>query len=188
MRQSLDLLFGRTGQCKHFSEHRQFVLVQLQHIGKLQRWLNHLARIKLLPQVDVKNTERIYWRRRNQLLNGIARGFGALGQTAKADSVRRIRSRDGLCRQGDAIPGDIFLNREVRQPISGEIYLRDARRSGVIHLNRGVAQAHIVKASDNLAPVVIIPDTCNDLSTRAEGVRMIGEVCWSSAQLRTRQQ
>ncbi len=59
LREPVDLMFGRSSQTQHFREGRQFVIVQLQHVGQPERLLNHLARIELLAKIDVKYAQRI---------------------------------------------------------------------------------------------------------------------------------
>src|SRR6202158_1189796 len=187
MRQPFDLMLGlmlgQTRQAKYLGEGRQFVVVQLEHVCQLERLLDQTTRIELLPKINVKNAQRVCWRLRDQLLNCIARGLAALGQTSEADCVCPAGGDKSFRCYSNMVPSHIFLNGEMGKPIARQRDLRSPRGYGVINLYGGFRQAHLMKAANDFASVVILPHTRDDLSLCAQSVRMIGEVRWRSAEL-----
>src|SRR4029077_15121378 len=185
LRQPFDMILSRASEVKHGCQSWQFVIVQLEHICPLERLFDHITRIELLPKINVKNAQRVCWRRRDQLLNCIARRFASLGQTSEADCVRLVDGDKRLLCYSNMVPRHIFLDGEMGKPIAGEFDLRDPSRCGFVDLHTGFRQAHLLKAANDFAPVVILPHARDNVSLRAESVRMIGEVCWRSTQLRS---
>src|SRR4030081_1244330 len=69
------------------------------------------------------------------------------------------------------------------KPIARQCDLRSPGRCGFVDLHTDFRQAHLMKAANDFAPVVILPHTRDDLGLGAQGVRVIGEVCWRSSEL-----
>jgi len=71
----------------------------------------------------------------------------------------------------------------MSKTIAEELDLRGPGGCGFIHLHSGISQAHLMKAANDFAPVVIIPHARYDLGLRTQGVGMIREVRWGPTQL-----
>src|SRR5438876_4501674 len=140
-------------------------------------------RIELLPKIDVKNAQRVCRCLRDQVLNRSPRGLATLSEAAKADCIRAASNRDGLIGHSYAIPRHICFNREMGKPIARQRDLRSSRRRRFIDLHGSFRQTHLMKAANDFTPVVIVPNARDDLSLRAQGVRVIGEVRGRSPQL-----
>ena len=78
LRQAFDLMFKlvgtttriiavRSSEVEHRGQRWQFIIIQLQHVGQPQRFFDHIARIELLPQIDITNAQGMRWRLRDQL-------------------------------------------------------------------------------------------------------------------------
>src|SRR5260370_36123920 len=179
----LDLMLGQTRQAKHLGEGRQFVVVQLEHVCQLERLLDQTTRIELLPKINVKNAQRVCWRLRDQLLNCIARGLAALGQTSEADCVRLTGGDKSFRCYSNMVPSHILLNGEMGKPIARQRDLRSPRGYGVINLYGGFRQAHLMKGANDFAPIVILPHARDGFCLRPQSVRGIGEVRCGSSEL-----
>jgi len=68
------------------------------------------------------------------------------------------------------------------QAVAREFDLRYTCRRGFVDLHAGIRQAHILKAANDLAPIVIVSHSGDEVDLRSQGVRMVGEIGRSSAQ------
>src|ERR1700687_400288 len=177
------IILSRAGEVKHGCQSWQFVVIQLEYIRQLKRPFNHITRIELLPKINVENFERVCWRRCHQLLNCNARSFATLSQAAETYCVRLAGGDKSLRCYGNMVPSHIFLDGEMGKAIARQCDLRRSRRRGFVDLHTDFRQAHLMKAANDFAPVVIVPHARDDLSLRAQSMRVIGEVRWRSSQL-----
>ena len=176
----------RVGKAKHRREHRQFVVVQLQHICQLQRFFDHSRANRNCWRRLMSNTLQRVCRASPRPVAGwsLREGSQRCARLPKQIASAALAAASASGVDGNIIPGDIFLNREMGEPVAGEFDLGASRSACVsIDLHGRVRQAHIVKAANDFAPIVILPDTRDHVGLRPECVRVIGEVRRRSAQL-----
>ena len=65
---------------EHAADGDEFLVVDLENVAAAQGVADDLARVEVLPQVDVEDLETVHRRGVEKLHDGVARGLVALGQ------------------------------------------------------------------------------------------------------------
>ena len=141
--------------------------------------------VEILAKVDVEDAESGWFGEGEKLVDGGAGGFVSLREGTEADGVCLRYGAAGVFVGGDFIPGDVLVDDVLGLAVGGEFDGDGAGGSVRIDLDTFSGEVELLEAIDDVGAVLIGADAGDDEAGAAQGVRVIGEICGSAAELAT---